>query len=1102
MSIYKTAINKPITTILIFVAVIVFGLFCLKQLPIDQYPDFDAPYACVMTSYSASASEIETNVTKVLENSLNSVDGLKKMTSTSKDNLSLITLEFKWGQNLDEVINDIRSSIDMVYDNLPDGCSRPLIFKFSTSMMPIIQYAITAKESYPGLDKIIDDKITNELNRINGIGNITVSGAPKRYVYINLDPNKLDQYNISLEQVGSAIGNNNLNLSSGSVKVGKEQYQLRVEGEYQSSAEINNIVINTQNGKEVFLHDIATVKDTIKDVSLEEKVNGKDGVRLMITKQTGANTVQIAEQVQKTMEKIKKTLPPDIKIEPIYDSSTTIHNSINGLTESVYYALLFVVLVVLFFLGRWRATFIIALSIPICLVVAFIYLYVIDSSLNIISLCSLTVAIGLVVDDAIVVLENITKHIDKGESPREAAIYATNEVWVSVIASTLVIIAVFMPLTMLGGQAGILFKQLGWIVSISVATSVTVAISLTPMLASKLMKAKDSVLDKFNAKKEKGLAAENTDENTPVFSSLDSEEEKKWKSGKINGKNKKNKRWSYNNTVMVWLSHLDTWYSNVLRACLKNKKKTILIAVGIFILTLIPAKLGFIGTNFMAEQDNSRMTVTIKTENGTRVEETSKIARKCEMIMKKVAPEIKIISTSCGSDDDAGLSSIFSSTSNNKISMNIRTVDLDQRNRSIFEIAESIRQGLKQMPEVIEYQVSTNAMGQTSNSVDIEVYGYDFNATNRVTEQIKQMLKNVNGARDVNVDREDDRSELQVVFDKEKLAMHGLNTATASAYIRNRVNGETVGYLKEDGDEYDIVVRLQENYRNSIDKLGEMSIITPTGERIKLKELAKISEYWCPPDIARKNRQRCVTISVTPVGTSLGELANDIQGKLNKIQLPQDISVKVAGAYEDQQESFGDMGILIVLVMLLVYIVMASQFESFAKPFIIMISIPFAISGVILALLITQVSLDMVGALGVIMLVGIVVKNGIVLVDYINLMRDRGYELNEAIALSGHSRLRPVLMTALTAILGMVPMALSSSEGSEIWRPMGIVVIGGLFFSTIVTLIIVPVLYASISRRGERDKEKDVQSQFIFMQLPDTLDEDQAREKEEEKEKK
>ena len=416
--------------------------------------------------------------------------------------------------------------------------------------------------------------------------------------------------------------------------------------------------------------------------------------------------------------------------------------------------------------------------------------------------------------------------------------------------------------------------------------------------------------------------------------------------------------------------------------------------------------------------------------------------------------------------------------------MTVRCNKKYERERSIFDIAEVIRQDLATLPEVVDYQVSTFSGGGAGGStVDIEIYGYDFTVTNILAEEMRQRLKSVEGARDVTISREEDRAELQIIFDKEKLARHGLNEATVSTYVRNQVNGMAAGFLKEDGEEYDIVVRLQEEFRNSITDLEELTIMTNTGRKLKLKELARVEEYWCPPTIERKTRQRIVTVKVTPYNTSLGELAASIQNMVADIDIPQGVNVAIAGDYEDQQETFGDIGMLLALILLLVYIVMASQFESFSKPFIIMMSVPFAITGVILALLITGTSLDMIGALGVVLLVGIVVKNGIVLVDYINLMRDRGYELNEAIAMSGASRLRPVLMTAFTTILGMVPMALSNSEGSEMWVPMGIVVIGGALVSTLVTLIVVPVLYGVMSRHGERDKAIQEQKEYIFMQL-------------------
>ena len=1035
---------------MVFVAVIILGLYSLVLLPVDQYPEIEPPYISVMTSYpGANASEVETNVSRLLENTLNSVDGLKEIISSSQDNMSMVVLELEWGTNMDEVINDVRSYIDMVKDALPSGAQTPFIFKFSTSMMPVMMYSVTADQSYPGLDKLLNDVVMPQLNRVDGIGNISIIGAPERFVYVDIDQEKLDAYGIPLELVGSAISRNNLNMSSGTVKMPKDQYQLQVRSEYIESKELESIVVTTTpEGRQVFVRDIASVRDTIKDLTLDEKINGRDGVRIMISKQSGANTVEISKEISKEMEDIVKILPSDVQISIIYDSADTIQDSIASLAETIYLALIFVVLVILVFLGRWRATIIIAVTIPIALVVSFIYLAIADSSLNIISLSSLTIAIGMVVDDAIVVLENIMKYIERGSSPREAAIYATNEVWVSVLASTLVIIAVFFPLTTLGGVAGIMFKELGWIVTVVIATSLAVAVSLTPMMSSRLLK---------------GRKLKVLDNGEVTFE----EEKDTW----------------YQRNIVGLLNKLDLWYAKMLRKALKHKTATLLIAVIFFVVSLIPVIVGWLGTDFMQQTDMNRLSVTVELHRGTRVDETLKTARRLEARFFELAPEITQIATTAGSNDEASISALFSSSSNYKISMTIVCTDKQERERSVFQIAEVLRQEMATYPEIIDYQaIIQSGMGSGVSGVNVEIYGHDFDQTNILADQVSRLIREkVPGARDITISRDEDRAELKIDLDKVKLARHGLDAATVSSYVYNRVTGMLSGYLKEDGDEYDIVVRLKEKDRNSITAIENLSIPLPAGGTTKLRELGSVSEYYAPPTIERQSRQRIVSVQVTPFEVSLGELAEEIEAVMATVEVPQGITVRLGGEYEDLEETFSDLILLFLLIVILVYIVMASQFESFSKPFIIMMSVPFAISGVILALLITGISLDMIGALGAIMLVGIVVKNGIVLVDFTNLMRDRGYELNEAIALSGASRLRPVLMTACTTILGMLPMALSVGAGSEMWRPMGVVIIGGLTVSTVVTLIVVPVLYGIFSRHGERDKAQKVRKEYVFV---------------------
>ncbi len=1038
MSIYKSAVNKPITTVMIFVAVMVMGIYSLIKMPVDLYPEIEPPIISVLTTYSgANAADIETNITKSLEDALNSVDNLKEINSTSSDNISVITLEFEWESNLDEAANDVRDVIDRIMDYLPEGTDRPTIFKFSTNMMPIVFYAVTADESYMGLEKLMDEKIINPLNRVDGVGSISMIGAPKRMIYVDADPNKLDAYNITIEQIGNVISTENLNMPSGNVKMGLMDYKLRVQGEFNDSERIRNLVVGNYAGKSVYLRDIASVKDSLKDVSLDEKINGRSGLRLFVMKQSGANTVKVAREINENMAKLEKNLPPDVKIEQIFDSSHFIKGSISNLSQTLMWAFIFVVLVVILFLGKWRATFIIILTIPISLIVSFIYLYITGNSINIISLTSLSIAIGMVVDDAIVVLENITRHIERGSSPREAAIYATNEVWLAVIITTLVVVAVFFPLTMVSGMTGVMFNQLGWIVSITIVTSTLAAITLIPMLSARLLGMK-----KLTVKEH-------------------------W--------------YSHSRAVEPTLKKMDNYYERALRWSLRHKIGVIVAASLIFIGSIVLAQ--FIKTDFMPESDESRLTAAIELQTGTRVEETVKVTRLLERIIKERYPEVTIISASSGADDEGSMFSLFSTTSSNIINLMMRLEDRENRERSVFEIASDLRQQIAMIPEVISANVTTSSQGfgGTSNTVDVEIYGYDFNTTNRIAEDIKLKVAQIKGAADVSISRKKDKPELQIVLDKDKLSTHGLNSAMVSGFIRNRVSGLIASQYKEEGDEYDIRVRLAEEHRNSITDLQEMTINTPTGQKIKLKELATIEEYWGPPSITHKRKERLVTVSAKADGIALGDLAALVQSSIAQVDIPQEVMVQIGGAYEDQQEAFGDIAMLMLLSLILVFIVMASQFESFKMPFIIMLSILFAFSGVVLALLITGTTLSMVAALGAVLLIGIVVKNGIVLVDYINLMRDRGIELYEAIAISGRSRLRPVLMTALTTILGMLPLALSTGEGSELWRPMGITVIGGLVFSTLVTMIIVPVMYGIMGRKGERDKKKKVIKQFEFI---------------------
>ena len=1038
MSIFTTAVEKPISTLMVFVAVIVIGVYSYIKLPIDQYPKMDPPYITVMATYpGANATDIEQNVTKQLEDQLNSVDDLKEMTSTSYENLGVVTLEFEWGINLDNASNDVRDAVDKAMNNLPDDIDRPTIMRISTSMMPTLVYAVTAEQSYSGLYKILDDKVIMNLNRVDGVASAYVSGISERVVYVDLDPNKLDAYNLTLSQVGNAIYAENRDVSAGNVKVGIEDYSLRIEGEFEQSDDIKNISL-AMNGKTIKLADIATVRDTLKDITLETQVNRKNGAILLVTKQSDANAVAVAAEARAVIEKSSKELPSDVTFTMISDNSDFIIKAIDNLKETLFYALLFVVIVVFVFLGRWRSTFVIALTIPISLIVAFIYLAVADGSLNTITLMSLSIAIGMVVDDAIVVLENVTKHVDRGSRPKEAAKYGTNEVWTSVIVTTLVTVAVFFPLTMIPGIMGIFFKPLGWIICICVCTSTVTAISLTPMLCSKFLKLRDKEEDA--------------------------------KGGRL----------SFYVWSQKWLAKLDNVYEKLIRWVLGHRALTICSMVSLFVASIFLTP--YLHTEFFPQNDQNNINVYAKMQQGQRVEVTKDIAMKVDSAIRARIPEVTIITTSYGSEEEASFASMMNTTGSNIFNMRMRTVDMKDRNRSVFVMADSIRSLINEFPEILDYEVTTGQNGTTGNTVDIEIFGHDFPGTSRFAAELKDRLKSVKGAEDILISRGDDKTELQIFLDREKLARHGLTTSGVGSLVRTYVYGNRNSKFKEEGEEYDIIVRLEEKYRSKISDVENMLITDGYGQKVRLKELGQIVEGYNPPSIERKSKQRMLKVSVTPAsGHAMGDIAVECQKVIDQMDIPSEYSIYIGGSYEDQQESFGALGLLVILSLLLVYLVMAAEFESFVMPAIIMLAIPFAFTGVILALLIFNVNLSIVAALGAMMLIGIVTKNGIVLIDYINLMRERGVKLYEAIALSCRSRLRPVLMTSLTTMLGMLPMALSTSEGSETWQPMGVAVIGGMVFSTIITMLIVPAVYASVNKSGNRDKKAAERKEYRFM---------------------
>jgi HAE1 family hydrophobic/amphiphilic exporter-1 len=1035
MSLYSSAVKKPVTTALIFIGVAIFGIFSYFHLPVDLFPKIETNSLTVITAYAgASASDIETNVTRPMENTLNSVENLKKITSQSKDNMSLVTLEFNYGTDINMATNDVRDKIEMVRSALPDDVSNPIIFKFSTDMVPVVIYTATATQSVNGLYKTLDDKIANPLNRVAGVGAVTIVGAPKRQVQVNVSPERLEAYNLSVEKIASVINQENLNIPAGSFDVGTNTYSLRMEGELQQSKDLLSLVIGSQNGQNVYLRDVATIADTLQSRIQESYTNEVKGAMIIVQKQSGANTVQIANTVNKIMPELQKTLPNDITLTMMMDTSDFIKESISSLAETIILAIVFVVFVVMFFLGRWRATAIVVLAIPVSLVASFIYLMAKNGSLNIISLSSLTIAIGLVVDDTIVVLENVTKHIENGSTPKQAAIHGTNEVGVAVIASTLTIIAVFFPMTMATGFAGVMFGELGWMVTIMITVSLIAALSLTPMLCSQLLRLTNTQgkwFDKMYA---------------PIGRALD---------------------------------RLDEWYKNVVNYCVRNRWKTLLAAFTTVVLIMVPA-CNLVKMDFMPATDNNMITATVYLPTGTRMEVARAAAMKIDEIVKEKYPEINTRAFSVGQADEDNSFASMQTNGTNLISFRFRTIDADKRKRSIYDIGEGLREDLSNMPELYKYIVTPGGgggmMGSGASTVDIEIYGYDLALTDKIAEEFKVRLAGVKGLKDLNITREDYRTEYQVDFDREKLAENGLNSATVAGYVRNRINGAYTTKFREEGDEYDIVVRYKEENRQSLEDIENITVYNAQGTPIRIRELGTVVEKSTLPQIDRQNRQRVNKVQGSIYKVALSEVVEGADKVIADMRkdgtIPPEIGVSIGGSTVDQQESNAALVTLMILCVLLVYIVMAAQFESLTYPFIIILSLVFGMAGVYLGLMITGQSLSLMGMVGIVMLIGIVVKNGIVFIDYANLNRERGMSVDKAIIDAGRSRLRPILMTTCTTVLGMIPMAIPRGAGSAMWQPLGVAVVFGLSFSTILTLIYVPALYSIFGSNGIRRSRK------------------------------
>ncbi len=1018
MSIYKRAVQKPITTALIFVAIAIIGLFSYTRLSVELMPDIQTTDIIVITSYKgASAEDIELNVTKLLENSLNSVDKLKHITSKSSENVSLITLSFNAGADIAEATNEVRDKLDAVRNYLPEGVENPIIFKFGMKDIPVAMLTVESKESASGLNKILDTKVVNSLARIDGVGSVNLMGASQRTIQVYCEQSKLQAYGLTLGQIAQAIARDNRNIPAGSISVGSKNSSLRIQGEFSSVEDIRDVVLYAEGGKHIYLRDVCRIVDGAEEKQQESYTNGRKGALIMVKKQSGANAVAVSEEIARQLPMIQKELPKDIKVNYLIDTSDFIVNTLNNLGQTIAITFIIVMLIVYIFLVRYSATFIIVLTIPVSLIGAFIYLMMSGNSLNIISLSSLSIAIGMVVDDAIVVLENISSHISRGSLPKQAAVHATNEVGLSVVASTLTMLAVFLPLTMVTGSIGLLFRQLGWIVSIVMIISTVAALSLTPMLSSVMLKRE----------------------------------------------RKERKKSLFIRKFHQFLDTLDSYYCRSLAWCLGHRKVTILISLLLFASSLL--LLPLIKTEYMKQGDNSFLSVEVELPVGVQLDEARDFGLKLDRELRAEIEEIRIVSMSLGQASANNMMAMVRGSGTNIINFYFGLLPPSERDLDQKAVADKIRSFLKKYPEIVKSKVSNGGGDPNANGSDvlINLYGYDFQKTQELANGLTNKFKEIPACAEIVNSRKDYMPEYQFVFDRDKLADKGLSLSVAGQQLKNAVNGMVVSRYREDGQEYDIRLSLLPEDRTNLEDVLKIQIASPYGYQVNLSKLGHLEASSTPPTIDRRDRSRVLSLGLSlKSGYALSDLAKEVEAIMEKESLPQDMSYSIGGTYEQKKESFRDLSLLFVLIILLVFIIMAAQFESLSVPMVIMFSVPFAVTGVFLGLLLTQIALGSMAFVGLIMLVGIVVKNGIVLIDYIQLCRERGQSISRAILNSGRSRLRPVLMTTLTTVLGMLPMSLGLGEGGAIWQSMGVALASGLSFSTLITLFLIPTIYASV----------------------------------------
>lgn len=1033
MNITRFAIHRPLFATMIVLGVIIIGGISLSRLPLDLMPDVTYPTISVFSTYeNASPEEIEELVTRPIEEAMAAVPGVEEISSESSEGSSTVRLTFSWGTDLDAATADVRDRIDRIISRLPEDMDRPMLRKFDPSMMPILILGASSNLDPLETRQIIDEQIKYRIEKIPGVASLNVWGGLEREIRVSLYPDKIRATGIPLDKIISAIKAGNITQPAGTIERGNYEVTIRTPGQFSNVEQIKNTVITTIDGVNVMLRDIASVEDTSQKVTRIIRVNGKPGIYLAVTKQSGSNTVEVATKVLKEIGKINEDFK-QIKIIPIIDNSDFIRRSIASVRTSILFGGLFAILVLLFFLRSISSTAIVALAIPVSIIATFSLMYFGGFTLNVMTLGGLALGVGMLVDSAIVVLENIYRLREKGISSIDAAVNGTSEVSAAVVASTLTTIVVFLPLIFMKGMAGVMFKQLAMVVSFSLICSLLVALTLIPMLSSRYLKPIETS-DSKKTLREKMIALS-----------------------------------------FKFFEMLENTYKQLLLWALSHRKSVISIIIFLFVISF--ALVPLIGVELMPQSDEGEVRIEGEMDVGTKLSMVNEKFQMIENIVKKEVPEIKSAVSSIGGS--------FRTSTSHYGEMRIALKPKTQRKRSSEQIASALRKKLSGIPGIkVRTRTGSSlftmmftgrgpmARGGGAERVQVEIRGYQIDVADNLAEQIKQALEQVEGITDVRISREAGVPEEIVVIDRLKAASLNLNVSTISNMLNTAIGGSIAGYFREAGKQYRIFVQMKDADRMPLNEVLNLTITNAQGQQVLLRNVVHLQSYSGPVSIERKNQERIVTVLANTGERNLRLILEDIKKKIKAIPVPAGFEISIGGEYEQQQKTFRELIGVLILAIVLVYMVLVSLYESLRDPFVVMFAVPPAIIGVLWMLFLTGTSFNMQSFIGCIVLGGIVVNNAIVLVDHINLLRRRDkMELMEAIEEAGKRRLRPILMTAFTTILGLFPMALGMGEGGELQAPLARATIGGLLSSTFITLIIVPVVYYVFESRVKQSKD-------------------------------